>query len=361
MLKIISNLLILDWRAYVSDQLKFKPIDLQDRTSFDRSQSESVKWCQQFKLIDLPAVSKEEMKAKFKDFAPFQQNSIKSYMAKFALLAFYSLPNADESTFLKAAKLISWLFERDNEIDDVTNESSFDPESIDILNSKLDSAMDLSVEVPMDSESTVLALRDLIKSLDESDRLFFNNALKDYLKSNTLEARYRKEGRLLTLEQYCKIRTDTGAVLPYLELVRLAEHDVLLKKYRSPEFIDLQNKAALIVGLHNDLFSVGNEIGECHAENYILISMKHKANCKYQNPVLMKEFFHDSLLDTIKKVNGLTEEFEQESSTLLVSNPEYVIHVQRMQDLITGNIMWSKETSRYNKVPKLDGNSLVKF
>jgi hypothetical protein len=105
----------------------------------------------------------------------------------------------------------------------------------------------------------------------------------------------------------------------------------------------LSNTSAYIIGVHNDLFSLGKELEEDYAENLVLIEMR-------ENSLTLKE----ALNKVIANVNKLVSEYKALRDDFLRKpiNSKFREYIERMDKLIDGNVIFSSKSERYKTIPK---------
>ncbi len=316
-----------NWRKFLSNQLRRAGDgSISISPHFEKAQSLIMDWSVRTGILTKDSVA-----------------YVKSQKAEFAKLPAYSLAKVSEKEVISAAKLIAWLFERDNKLDSRKETISTSPEAIVakdkrfrqiLLNSLEGDPISFSERALQDlfldiSHATIEENRSLVKKFDQ------------YFQSNEKEARYRMQKKQPSINTYQEYRVYNSAVQVYEEFMGIVQNHKLSEEERENiEYIRAMNLAALIVGIHNDLFSVGKESEEEYPENLVLLKMGAKGIS-----------FRSAIGEVINEVNGMISDFNDLSADLLLGNPHYAESIERMKNLIDGNIVWSEETDRYKGLP----------
>ncbi|MEV4556369.1 hypothetical protein AB0K51_05140 [Kitasatospora sp. NPDC049285] len=95
---------------------------------------------------------------------------------------------------------------------------------------------------------------------------------RSYFLSHVVEADNRRTGGPLTVDRYLELRRDTVGILPCVDLGERIQHYRMPERaYRAAEFSALLGLATELVGIANDVFSVGKEAALGDPHNLVLV------------------------------------------------------------------------------------------
>ena len=271
---------------------------------------------------------------------------------EFSKLVSLSSRSQSIKTNTALTNLVAWLFVRDDQIDNKMEVMSSSASAIQVYNQRQEKILNgaLPQQLPIE-----IGLYNYMSELKKSGQSTHHTAIsfKKYFKSNAWEVNNRIKKLHPPIEQYLEFREHTSATQPFIESRLILENISLSDDVRNDIlFRRLYRLCGFIVGIGNDLFSIGKEMDTDHGENLILVDMKH-------NKIPPRI----ALQNTVDRINMWWDEFDDLKNQFLRDTPshtpEYKV-IQFMEELMSGNFHWSAGTPRYKYVhPELLVNSKI--
>ncbi len=321
------------WREWLVSKLDLVDALPELHNEHVKIEEETLQWSVDFKLI------KEGTKG-----------YLKSQAAQFSKLCSYALKDAPKEHVKVVSELVAWLFERDDKLDQKEEDLGDKPDQVRMLDERNLQILRGTLEPESASEKALKDLRDKAYKANP-DLVTLVAKFRDYFQANWLEAERRdqhKKGidisKLASVSSYYEFRIFTSAVQVYYELASIVLKDPLTDEDKENVVIQkLSNTSAYIIGVHNDLFSLGKELEEDYAENLVLIEMR-------ENNLTLKE----ALNKVIANVNKLISEYKALRDDFLRKpmNSKFREYIERMDKLIDGNVIFSSKSERYKIIPK---------
>jgi hypothetical protein len=321
------------WRNWLTSQLVTigKLPDLHpDHVTIE---TETLQWSLSFKLI-----------------TEGTKGYLKSKAAQFSYLCSFSLNKSSKEAVKIASELVAWLFERDDQLDQKEHVLGEKPDFVKQQDERNLEVLKGNISPETPSERALQDLRNQALK-HNADLQTLIAQFRVYFQANWVEADRRYQhaqgldtSQFTTVNSYYEFRIFTSAVQVYYELVSRISNDSLTDEEKDHAVIrKLSNTSAYIIGVHNDLFSLGKELEEDYAENLVLIEMR-------QNNLTLKE----ALSKVILNVNQFVKEYKVLRDDFLSKpgNEKYTGYIERMDQLIDGNIIFSLKSERYKTIPK---------
>ncbi|KAF6833611.1 terpene synthase family protein [Colletotrichum musicola] len=179
---------------------------------------------------------------------------------------------------------------------------------------------------------------------DGDQRMALKASLSDYLVSTANETRYIQSGDVPTNRYYRKLRPRTAGSGPLCALAEFASGTQLssrvTKEESSPYKLMLES-VSIIVGLTNDLLSLGKELRKNRTLSIV--------------PILLWNGDHGGLREVVEHVVGQIEkavkDFDVCEGRLLHLYPSEADQIKQavatLKTICTGNLTWSLQSRRY--------------
>lgn len=172
----------------------------------------------------------------------------------------------------------------------------------------------------------------------------FGEQLERLFKTFVDEAKYRVMDTVPDLKRYRKMREVSVGLYFGFRLGELTDGIELPNVAREhPVIRNLESRAAYIVGLANDIYTVEKEIARGEVNNMVLVLM-HEENIDFDAALEQAAALHDAE----------TREFMSQVADLPVFGPPYDVQVRRyvevLTSMISGHRSWAHETARYESV-----------
>ena len=239
---------------------------------------------------------------------------------EFSKLVSLSSRSQSIETNTTLTNLVAWLFVRDDQIDNKMEVMSSSASAIQVYNQRQEKILNgaLPQQLPIE-----IGLYNYMSELKKSGQSTHHTAisLKKYFQSNTWEVNHRIKKLHPPIEQYLEFREHTSATQPFIESRLILDGVSLSDDVRNDIlFRRLSRLCGFIVGIGNDLFSIGKEMDTDHGENLILVDMKHN-----------KIAPHIALQNTVDRINMWWDEFDDLKDQFLRNTPGHtpacMVHV----------------------------------
>ncbi|POX43513.1 pentalenene synthase [Streptomyces sp. Ru73] len=263
----------------------------------------------------------------------------------------YFYPDAGPDELALATDFNAWFFLFDDQFDGELGQC---PEAVahfvDRVVRTMDDAPELLPEEP--DSPLVSGYRDIWRRITAGAprawQLRFRDHWERYLGAYHWEAQNRTRKGVLPLEQYLKGRRDSIGVQPCLDFTERCGGYVLPRELHGrPPLAELRRLTAEVVIFVNDVVSVDKELAAGDVNNSVII-LQRSTGCTPDQAVRR----------IIRTANARVDQFQQIAATLPATLRElgvpaevhdHVAHyVTGMRHLMTGNLVWSQETPRYD-------------
>ncbi|MGI5467337.1 isoafricanol synthase [Streptomyces sp. CA-132043] len=263
----------------------------------------------------------------------------------------YFYPEADAARLALATDFNAWFFLFDDQFDGELGQC---PDSVahfvDRVMRTMDETPDLLPEEP--DSPLVSGYRDIWQRITAGAprawQLRFQGHWERYLGAYHWEAQNRTRKGVLSLDQYLKGRRDSIGVQPCLDFAERCGGYVLPRELHGrPPLAELRRLTAEVVIYVNDIVSVDKELAAGDVNNSVII-LQRSTGCTLDQAVRR----------IVRTCNARVEQFQQIAATLPATLRElgmpadvhdHVAHYAwSMRNLMTGNLVWSQETPRYD-------------
>ncbi|MFJ8806249.1 terpene synthase family protein [Streptomyces sp. NPDC102490] len=261
----------------------------------------------------------------------------------------YGFPNAGEGTLILLTKWLIYFFLTDDQFDD--GDAGTDPGHAEKLLSPLRACLDhpktCTARAPR-----VNALSDLLTStrprFTDPQWRQFTRHLRDYFDALVQEARNRRTSTTPTVEEYLRLRQNTGPILPLFDFVEECEC------IRLPvSFYDTEEYRTILVGSSdvshwlNDVFSAPKEHARGDVHNLVLI-IRHVERCTFEEAVAKST---DHMRRRLAEMHTAVEKVHAMHADGLFTNGERDAITAWYQALLTctRHAAWYLESGRYTE------------
>lgn len=172
----------------------------------------------------------------------------------------------------------------------------------------------------------------------------FGEQLERLFKTFVDEAKYRVLEAVPDLKRYRKMREVSVGLYFGFRLGELTDGiELPLIARDHPIIRNLESRAAYIVGLANDIYTVEKEMARGEVNNMVMVLM-HEEGLDFDAALARAAKLHDAE----------TREFTNQVAALPTFSPEIDAQVRRyvevLTSMISGHRIWARETGRYESV-----------
>lgn len=172
----------------------------------------------------------------------------------------------------------------------------------------------------------------------------FGEQLERLFKTFVDEAKYRVLEAVPDLKRYRKMREVSVGLYFGFRLGELTDGiEMPLVAREHPIIRNLESRAAYIVGLANDIYTVEKEMARGEVNNMVIVLM-HEEGIDFDAALVRAATLHDQE----------TRDFMSQVAALPTFGPEVDAQVRRyvevLTSMISGHRIWARETSRYESV-----------
>lgn len=267
---------------------------------------------------------------------------------EFVTLTLLLCDSASQKTKVTLTNFLLWIFIRDDTIDRKASNLGLD--GIKKMNQMHGNALmthhGIQSHGPLENglRTIVQTLIDHAPSNQKLNR--FEKKMMDYFESNYVEVYNREHRILLSIHQYIELRADTIAVYPYLEARFIM--DGLPDINRIHRIDEMSILCSKIVGIANDIFSIGKEYTDDYPDNIVLL---------YQQKYGMS--LEEALEKTLNRLMTWFASFNQLKSASYQANDTHEYgYIIAMEETIRGSFIWSVDAARYNAIDPAIGRRI---
>lgn len=263
----------------------------------------------------------------------------------------YFYPDADADELALATDFNAWFFLFDDQFDGPLGQC---PEAVahfvDRVVRTMDDAPDLLPEEP--DSPLVAGYRDIWQRITEGTprawQLRFKGHWERYLSAYHWEAQNRTRKGVLPLEQYLKGRRDSIGVQPCLDFAERCGGYVLPRELHGrPPLAELRRLTAEAVIFVNDIVSVDKELAAGDVNNSVII-LHRSTGCTLDQAVRRIARTASARVEQFQELTGVLPATLKELGMPADVHDHVAHYVASMRHLISGNLVWSRETPRYD-------------
>lgn len=291
----------------------------------------SLEWLQRFNLL-----KNESVYQRF-------------HKSKFFWLAAGTYPYCELEDLKITNDWHTWLFVWDDQCD--MTDLGEKPEFLQVFHQRFLEIFNgeelTSQDIPLSHALSELRQR----MLQKGDAQWFNyfvRCFQDYFHGCVLQANYRAQGIVPSVNTYIKIRNLCSAVDSCLALIELSHQmtklDALRKHYIMKKLNVMTNN---IISWCNDIFSASREIGSGDVHNLVyVLHYHHKINLEEAIKGAAK--MHDQKVKKLLDLEASIPSFGEEIDTELTK------YISGLHCWIRGNLDWYSQSGRYQTLEKLE-------
>lgn len=270
-------------------------------------------------------------------------------IARFGWLAARAYPDASFEGLCLASAWASWLFLRDDHVDQRATRAS--AAALRASGARLSTILAGGCGPAADDpfETSLQRLReDVLAHGGGAWMPRFLNDVQEYFEACAWEAENRQSGNAPALEHYVQMRDLTGAVRTCFDIYELILGPPLRIEDRLRDDVQrLMMLANRMICWSNDVFSYEKELreGDCHN----LVILLHRSGMTLSEAVARAGAMHDALVaDFVDVEVRITRDAATQESTRRF--------VEALKGWVRANLDWSIETGRYD-VARLDASA----
>lgn len=263
--------------------------------------------------------------------------------ARFARLTARAYPRAAPAELVLVAEWNLWLFVHDDGCD--AGAGGRDPDALASLYHALGAIL-RGGAAGLDAGAPARALADLVPRIlapaPAAWRARFLATVDDYLAACVWEARNRARRRAPTLDEYLRMRRDTGAVRTSIAMIERCEGIALPEPVRAhPRVEALVDACNDVVCWANDIVSLPKELASGDVHNLVSVLAEERCDGDLDDAMELAVDLHDVRVAEFIQLAAHLPEFGR------AADEQLAWFVDTLCAWMRGNLDWSQESGRY--------------